>query len=153
MPTSRSRRPPSSPGCKRRRDTTDKDHLTDTVSSLPPWKKTKEPFKSAAEALTAYWDNLSTITLSPGFLRELNRRASRPCRIAIESQLRPRSEEITRPLTELQRACRLGGLDLRYLRGVRYGQKYSSLKLTCPRLHSIRHEKQPISPIQRCLTQ
>lgn len=106
MPTSRSRRPPSSPGCKRR-DTSDKDRLTDsTFSSLPLWKKTKEPFKSAAEALTAYWDNLSTITLSPGFLRELDRRAPRPCRIAIESQLGPRSEEIIRPSTELQRACR-----------------------------------------------
>lgn len=129
MPTSRSQHPASSPGGKRRRDSTDKDLLTDsTLSPLPPWKKTTKPYKSAAEAITAFWDNLSEITLCQSALLELNRRAPCPCRTAIEGQLGRRSEEITGPSAELQRACRRGGLDLQYLRGlryVRYAQKYS----------------------------
>lgn len=129
MSTSRSEGPSSSPRSKRRRDSTDKDRLTDrTPSPLPLSKKTNTPSRSAAEKTTAFWDNLSKVILCQSYLNEVDRRAPRVRRITIRVQ--PpwlRSGEITEPSAELQRACRLGGLDLGHLRGVRFAQKYSNI--------------------------
>lgn len=122
MSTSRSQRLPS-PGAKRQRHSTSKDPLTDrTPLPLPPSKKTKNPFKSIAKPTTAYWDNLSKIYLSQGALNELDRRAFRLGRITVEGQSGLSSKELS---ISLKRAWKLGGLDLRHLRGVRYAQKYS----------------------------
>lgn len=46
-----------------------------------------------------------------------------PRRIAMEVQPRLRIEEITELSTQLKCAVRQGGLDLRYLKEVRYGPK------------------------------
>ena len=81
----------------------------------------------SAEALTAYWDNLSKIFLTQSALDEFDRRAPRPRQIATEGQPGLKSGEITEFSTQSKHACRQGGLDLRHLRGVRYAQKYSRL--------------------------
>lgn len=125
MSTSRFQRPPTSPGGKRRRDCTEIDCLTNRAPSpFPPLRK---PKKSNQSATTVYWDSFSHIPLTQSALNEVDRRASRPRRIAIGGQPGLKSGEITKPSTMLLRACRQGGLDLRHLRGVRYAQKYSRL--------------------------
>lgn len=126
MSTCRSENPSSSPRSKRQRDSTDKDRLTNrTPSPLPLLKKTNTS-RSAAKKTTAFWDNLLKVILCQSYLDEVDRRA--PCvrRIAIRAHT-PwlRSGEIIEPWAELQRACRLGGLDPGHLRGVRFAQKYS----------------------------
>lgn len=128
MSTPRSQLPTSLPGGKRRRDCNDKDFLTTrTPSPLPPSKTPNKPFRSAAEAVTAFWDSFSYIPLTPGALNEIDRRAPHPRRIAIRGNPGLESGEVTKPSAKLQRACRQGGLDLRHLRGVRYAQKYFRL--------------------------
>ena len=66
-------------------------------------------------ATTVYWDSFSHIPLTQSALNEVDRRASRPRRIAIGGQPGLKSGEITKPSTMLLRACRQGGLDLRHL--------------------------------------
>lgn len=131
MSTPRSQLSPSSPGRKRRRDCIDKDCLTNrTPSPLSNLTTPSKPYRSAAEAVTAYWDAFSHLPLTPGALNELDRRAPRPRRIAIGGNPGLESGEITKPSAKLQRACRQGGLDLRHLRGVRYTPKDFRLALT-----------------------
>lgn len=121
MPTSRSQRPPSSSG-KKRRDGTNKDCLTNRTPSPPaPLKKPQKPSKSAVEAITAYRGQFFQ-HLSQSALNELDRRASRPSRIAIKGQPGLRGGETTELSTKSKRDCRQGGLDLWHLRGVRHTQ-------------------------------
>lgn len=86
---------------------------------MPPWKRTKKPFKSAVEARAAYWDNLSKSLLTQSTLNELDRPAPSVAHIAIEAQPELQSGERRELLTKLNRAVRQGGLDLRHLRGVK----------------------------------
>lgn len=132
MSTSNSQRPPS-PGLKRQRRT------NRTPSPLPTSNKKRKSFNLAAETLTAYWDNLSTVYLSPSLLNEIDRRARRHGHIAIEGPSGLRSGKTAELSTQLNRACRQGGLDLRHLRGVRYAQQYSKVELTCPCIYRIHH--------------
>lgn len=111
MPTFPSASPPLQGG-KRQRDSTKKDHKT--LSPLPPWKRSREPLRSAAETTTAYWDNFSEIILTQSALEELDRRAHRPRRIEWR-------------VYRASKAVRQRGLGLRHLRGVRYTQDYSRL--------------------------
>ena len=108
MPTSRSQSL-SSPSAKRQRQ------RNRTSSPLPTLKNTKKP---SIEAITAYWDNLSKVPFSEGALKEFYR-ALRPSRIAFEGQSGLGSGKFSELSTQLERACRRGGLDLRSLRGVR----------------------------------
>ena len=109
MPTSRPQSLPS-PSAKRQRQ------RNRTSSPLPTLKNTKKP---SIEAITAYWDNLSKVPFSEGALEEFDRRNPRPSRIAFEGQLGLGSGKTSELSTQLERACRRGGLDLQSLRGVR----------------------------------
>lgn len=100
------------PGYKRQqRDSSGKDHPK-SKTPLPPWKRTKKPFKSAAEARAAYWDNLSKSLLPQSALNELDRPAPSVAQIAIEAQPELQSGERRELSTKLNRAVRQGGLDL-----------------------------------------
>ena len=109
MPTSRPQSL-SSPSVKRQRQT------NRTSPPLPILKNTKKP---SIEAITAYWDNLSKVTFSKGALKEFDRRTPRPSRISFDSQLGLGSGKTSELSSQLERACRRGGLDLQSLRGVR----------------------------------
>lgn len=119
MPTSPHSQGLPLPGYKRqRRDRSDKDHPK-SKTPLPPWKRTKRPFKSAAEARAAYWGNLSKSFLTQSALNELDRPVPRVGQIAIEAQPELQSGDSRALSTQLKRAVRQGGLDLRHPRGVK----------------------------------
>lgn len=112
----------------------------DPESTPPPepqWKRAG--FRSAEEANTAFWDNLSTVPLFPRALKELDRRnwlsvgpttksvarsagpTTRPAtrRAAQVNQLgRQRSTVLEDRAAQLKRFARRGGPDLHDLRGV-----------------------------------
>ncbi len=126
MSTSNSQRPPPR-GLKRQR-------LTNPTPSppLPTLNKKRKSFNLATEALTAFWDSLPKVYLTPSALKEFDRRTRLRGRIAIEGPSGLRSGKTAELATQLRRACRQGGLDLGHLRGVRYCPiVFSKVELTC----------------------
>ena len=115
--------PANRPSCcrKRKRNATEEKHLTIAPNSpQPPWKR---PFQSRQEASTAYWDSLSKLWLTRRALKELHRR-NRQTASPVRTGIIRRPDRSREPAaledcpSQLKRFARLGGPDLRDLRGV-----------------------------------
>jgi hypothetical protein len=114
----------STPRGKKREQSPEIDQSEDAApSSAPYWRK--GGFRSAEEANTAFWDNLSKVPLCRAALKELDRRNSStespPSQPAVWADL-PRSHqdrlELRRSAARLKRFARRGGPDLDGLRGI-----------------------------------
>lgn len=121
MANSPSQSLPSLGGRRSRQGSNESDHQPNgTPLPQPPSKTTRQARRSAAEAVTAYWDKFSKIFLTQSALDELNRRAPRRSRRTIlESRPWLRNGDIAELPANLKRAARQGGVDLGHLRGVK----------------------------------
>ena len=124
-------------GQKRKRSPEVEPPSESTPPPEPPWKRAG--FRSAEEANTAFWDNLSRVPLCPPALRELDRRnwlsigsaaksiarsagpttRSATRRTALVNVLGPQKSTVLEDrAAQLKRFARRGGPDLHDLRGV-----------------------------------
>lgn len=107
----------------------DEDHSTiATTSSQPPGEKAKRRFQSKQESITAFWNSLSKVWLTPRALDELDRR-NRQSAGSVRTSITPDQIRETAALEhfsyQIKRFAKHGGPDLCGLRGVSKAQVIS----------------------------